>query len=662
VSPATLPLSVNVPWQITYNYTLKGNSSECPLPKAQATLKDGTNFVLPTGHHVVSYSAPSGQGVIRFNSAPSNPAKYNVSLIFLDPGVKKPVPFNLGIHEWKHNGTKLTRLELHQDGFSLVAPNNSTKIMTLVPSSPLNIKVYMSGQKPLNDILHVYYDAAGRNIKLFQEPLQNRTVVSFTIGKEKLSGLPVGRGGIRAYLSGMAEPVPTLRYQPNPTLIAAMTAMLREETFYVKWRAEAGENIRLCENGDNLEKGGFITIPPPKPDATGRLLMPEVLECNFIVGRVRDGVFIPVKEPTKVLIKENVEDLLYVDEEGNPEKPVVAIPRAYYTNKDEEFRIAELRTDAQGKLNNVKLSSFAHYRRDSELWDASEGNYYIAPKSGRIYFDGFKLFPSAKNDTGQEVNYLTVPQWILEPSRDFAPIQKPNPKWFNESLRYYLNGIKSLKTKEPGSYLVLTFEQVYFLGSDNSINRYFIRPRPVFNKASKKQIFGFHSYEKKVIDINVFSELVRLDLPHVEKDYYGEDFDYDNMFFATLLHETRHAFQANMRHVKFLPVPGGQLKSVDADGDYLFDPHYIKQQNWSIAKNGFGYLIDDNHSELPDYKNQLFEVNFTDDNGEDKKFKGFSGDRVDDRDKTAYPKQWNAAKELDARYFSQRYNKTLFGR
>jgi hypothetical protein len=441
-----------------------------------------------------------------------------------------------------------------------------------------------------------------------------------------------------------------------------MTAMLREETFYVKWRAEAGENIRLCENGDNLEKGGFITIPPPKPDATGRLLMPEVLECNFIVGRVRDGVFIPVKEPTKVLIKENVEDLLYVDEEGNPEKPVVAIPRAYYTNKDEEFRIAELRTDAQGKLNNVKLSSFAHYRRDSELWDASEGNYYIAPKSGRIYFDGFKLFPSAKNDTGQEVNYLTVPQWILEPSRDFAPIQKPNPKWFNESLRYYLNGIKSLKTKEPGSYLVLTFEQVYFLGSDNSINRYFIRPRPVFNKASKKQIFGFHSYEKKVIDINVFSELVRLDLPHVEKDYYGEDFDYDNMFFATLLHETRHAFQANMRHVKFLPVPGGQLKSVDADGDYLFDPHYIKQQNWSIAKNGFGYLIDDNHSELPDYKNQLFEVNFTDDNGEDKKFKGFSGDRVDDRDKTAYPKQWNAAKELDARYFSQRYNKTLFGR
>jgi hypothetical protein len=428
---------------------------------------------------------------------------------------------------------------------------------------------------------------------------------------------------------------------------------IQEGDLYVKWRAGEGENIRLCENGENLERGGFITIPPPSPTSTGRVLMLEILECNFIVGRVKNGTFTPVKKPTRVLIKENVEKLFHPHPEPENEKITAAIPRAYYTGEDPEFRIAELQTDEQGKLNNVKLGSTALYRRNSDLWEHYLNGSYIAPEPGRIYFDGFKLFPTVK-DEGKEVNYLTVPQWILEPSRDFAPIQKPNPRWFNESLRYYLRGIESIS--DHSSYLRQTFNQVNFLMKEdgNFKNTYFIRPRPVFKSKSEAiPVFGQHVYgkiEDKVIDINIFRPQVRFDRPHEEKDYYGEEFNYANMFFTTLLHETRHAFQASMQETFFLP-PDGLSKKIDGDKDYLFDPRYIKQQNWSIAKDGFGYLIDDNHSELPDYKNQLIGGYFGDD------FKGFKGDGSPDEGI-----ERRVATELDARYFSEKYNKTLFGR
>jgi hypothetical protein len=380
--------------------------------------------------------------------------------------------------------------------------------------------------------------------------------------------------------------------------------------------------------------------------------MLEILECNFIVGRVKKGTFTPVKKPTRVLIKENVEELLHEDANGNPELPVSAKPRAYYTGGDSEFRITELQTDEQGKLNSVKLGSTAHYRKKSDLWEHYLTGNYIFPRPGRIYFDGFKLFPTVKNDTGQEVNYLTIPQWILEPSRDFAPIQKPNPKWFNESLRYYLKSIASIS--DHSSYLRLTFSKVNFLMDDNVKITYFIRPRPVFKSQSEAiPVFGQHVYgnlEKKVIDINIFRPQVRFDLPHKEEDFYGKEFNYANMFFTTLLHETRHAFQASMQETSFY-LPDGHSKKIDGDKDYLLDPHYIKQQNWSIAKDGFGYLIDDNHSELPDYKNQLIGEYFGNN------FEGFKGDGSPDEG----IERW-VATESDARYFSQRYNETLFGR
>lgn len=100
---------------------------------------------------------------------------------------------------------------------------------------------------------------------------------------------------------------------------------------------------------------------------------------------------------------------------------------------------------------------------------------------------------------------------------------------------------------------------------DNVKITYFIRPRPVFKSQSEAiPVFGQHVYgkiEEKVIDINIFRPQVRFDFPHKEEDFYGKEFNYANMFFTTLLHETRHAFQASMQETSFY-LPNGHSKKI----------------------------------------------------------------------------------------------------
>jgi hypothetical protein len=497
-----------------------------------------------------------------------------------------------------------------------------------------------------------------KSILVTQVPIKalfdiNELKIYATISNTQIQNWRPGKENVTAYLNFKNF---TDENQANDSKTHSYNFL--EEELYIKWLAGESENIRLCENGENLEKGGFITIPPPSPTSTGRVLMLEILECNFIVGRVKKGTFTPVKKPTRVLIKENVEELYHPHPEPENEEITAAIPRAYYTGGDPEFRIAELQTDEQGKLNNVKLASTAHYGRNSDLWEHFLKNEYIDPEPGRIYFDGFKLFPTV-HDEGKEVNYLTVPQWILEHSREFTPIKKPNPRWFNESLRYYLKGIATSQRENDNrylddyDYLSITFRYAYLLSTDPPSVSYSIRPRPTFD-SSGNPTFGKHvnvEGKEKTIDLNVFRHKVRFDESH-EESFLGEEFEYKNMFYATLLHEARHAFQACM-HGRTATIEGNIIQA-DGDGDHLLNPHFIKHHWWSIEKYRFGYLIDDNHPEFPDYRNKLIgNSNFSG-------FRGFSGDTKSDT--TEATNAWRAARELDARYFSYRHNSMPFRR